>query len=100
MAKSIQITKSIMAEIHGLVEQVAGNRHLLCRIPSLLIFFDNRDTAGMGGKGGPYRLDSGHPVYQLEQKEKDAVDESVKRAAREMAKVTLHITKKRRKEII
>ncbi|KAJ8253375.1 hypothetical protein GJAV_G00212230 [Gymnothorax javanicus] len=44
-----------------------------------------RDTAGLGGKGGPYRLDSGHQVYQVSQAEKDAVPEEVKRAAREMA---------------
>ena len=24
-----------------------------------------RDTAGLGGKGGPYRLDSGHDVTQV-----------------------------------
>jgi hypothetical protein len=24
-----------------------------------------RDTAGMGGVGGPYRLDSGNPVFQV-----------------------------------
>ncbi|KAG7331155.1 hypothetical protein KOW79_005124 [Hemibagrus wyckioides] len=44
-----------------------------------------RDTAGLGGKGGPYRLDAGHQVYQISQAEKDAVPEEVKRAAREMA---------------
>ncbi|MBN3308156.1 VWA8 protein, partial [Amia calva] len=44
-----------------------------------------RDTAGLGGKGGPYRLDAGHKVYQVSQAEKDAVPEEVKRAAREMA---------------
>lgn len=44
-----------------------------------------RDTAGLGGKGGPYRLDSGHKVYQVSQAEKDAVPEEVRRAAREMA---------------
>lgn len=44
-----------------------------------------RDTAGLGGKGGPYRLDAGHPVYQVSEAEKDAVPEHVKRAAREMA---------------
>ncbi|XP_027245876.1 von Willebrand factor A domain-containing protein 8 isoform X2 [Cricetulus griseus] len=44
-----------------------------------------RDTAGLGGKGGPYRLDAGHPVYQVSEVEKDAVPEHVKRAAREMA---------------
>lgn len=43
-----------------------------------------RDTAGLGGKGGPYRLDAGHRVYQVSQAEKDAVPEEVKRAAREM----------------
>ncbi|NWV00268.1 VWA8 protein, partial [Upupa epops] len=43
-----------------------------------------RDTAGLGGKGGPYRLDAGHNVYQISQAEKDAVPEEVKRAAREM----------------
>jgi len=26
-----------------------------------------RDTAGLGGKGGPYRLDAGHAVHQLSQ---------------------------------
>ncbi|XP_038166653.1 von Willebrand factor A domain-containing protein 8 isoform X2 [Arvicola amphibius] len=44
-----------------------------------------RDTAGLGGKGGPYRLDAGHPVYQVSEAEKDAVPEHVKRAARKMA---------------
>ncbi|XP_042236264.1 von Willebrand factor A domain-containing protein 8-like isoform X2 [Homarus americanus] len=44
-----------------------------------------RDTAGLGGKGGPYRLDAGHDVHQLSQAEKDAVPEEVRRAAREMA---------------
>lgn len=44
-----------------------------------------RDTAGLGGKGGPYRLDAGHDVHQVSQAEKDAVPEEVRRAAREMA---------------
>ncbi|XP_068602140.1 von Willebrand factor A domain-containing protein 8 [Brachionichthys hirsutus] len=44
-----------------------------------------RDTAGLGGKGGPYRLDAGHKVFQVSQAEKDAVPEDVRRAAREMA---------------
>lgn len=48
-----------------------------------------RDTAGLGGKGGPYRLDSGHDVHQLSDEEKDAVPEDVKRAAREMVYVHL-----------
>lgn len=44
-----------------------------------------RDTAGLGGKGGPYRLDAGHDVHQVSQAEIDAVPEEVRRAAREMA---------------
>ncbi|XP_061547312.1 von Willebrand factor A domain-containing protein 8 isoform X2 [Phycodurus eques] len=44
-----------------------------------------RDTAGLGGKGGPYRLDAGHKVFQVSQAEKDAVPDHVRRAAREMA---------------
>uniref|UniRef100_A0A8D8BLW5 von Willebrand factor A domain-containing protein 8 n=2 Tax=Culex pipiens TaxID=7175 RepID=A0A8D8BLW5_CULPI len=43
-----------------------------------------RDTAGLGGKGGPYRLDSGHKVHQLSDAEKDDIPEHVKQAAREM----------------
>ncbi|XP_067848605.1 von Willebrand factor A domain-containing protein 8 [Heptranchias perlo] len=55
-----------------------------------------RDTAGLGGKGGPYRLDAGHKVYQVSQAEKDAVPAEVKRAAREMAEKAF---KERLKEI-
>ncbi|XP_037542623.1 von Willebrand factor A domain-containing protein 8 [Nematolebias whitei] len=55
-----------------------------------------RDTAGLGGKGGPYRLDSGHKVYQVSQAEKDAVPEEVRRAAREMSEKAF---KQRLKEI-
>jgi hypothetical protein len=42
-----------------------------------------RDTAGLGGKGGPYRLDAGHAVHQLSQAEIDNVPEHVKKAARD-----------------
>uniref|UniRef100_A0A1Y1MII6 von Willebrand factor A domain-containing protein 8 n=1 Tax=Photinus pyralis TaxID=7054 RepID=A0A1Y1MII6_PHOPY len=45
-----------------------------------------RDTAGLGGKGGPYRLDKGHKVHQLSDEEKAAVPEHIKRAAREMGR--------------
>uniref|UniRef100_A0A8D0D499 von Willebrand factor A domain-containing protein 8 n=1 Tax=Sander lucioperca TaxID=283035 RepID=A0A8D0D499_SANLU len=55
-----------------------------------------RDTAGLGGKGGPYRLDAGHKVYQVSQAEKDAVPEEVRRAAREMGEKAF---KERLKEI-
>eukprot|EP00039_Didymoeca_costata_P004596 m.74562 g.74562 ORF g.74562 m.74562 type:complete len:1871 (+) comp12470_c0_seq4:171-5783(+) len=43
-----------------------------------------RDTAGLGGKGGPYRLDKGHDVHQLSDEEKDAVPEDIKQAARKL----------------
>lgn len=49
-----------------------------------LIKILGRDTAGLGGKGGPYRLDAGHTVHQLSDEEKNAVPEHVKKAAREM----------------
>ncbi|EFA13666.1 von Willebrand factor A domain-containing protein 8-like Protein [Tribolium castaneum] len=45
-----------------------------------------RDTAGLGGKGGPYRLDKGHKVHQLSDEEKNSVPEHVQRAAREMGR--------------
>ena len=45
-----------------------------------------RDTAGLGGKGGPYRLDAGHDVHQLSDAEKDNVPEHLKEQAREMGK--------------
>ena len=43
-----------------------------------------RDTAGLGGKGGPYRLDKGHKVHQLSDQEKDDIPDHVKEAARAM----------------
>lgn len=43
-----------------------------------------RDTAGLGGKGGPYRLDKGHDVHQLSDQEKDDVPDHIKEAARKM----------------
>ncbi|KAK0097221.1 hypothetical protein PV326_002877 [Microctonus aethiopoides] len=43
-----------------------------------------RDTAGLGGKGGPYRLDAGHTVHQLSDEEKNSVPDHIKKAARDM----------------
>ncbi|KAH8385795.1 hypothetical protein KR093_006032, partial [Drosophila rubida] len=43
-----------------------------------------RDTAGLGGKGGPFRLDKGHHVYQLSDAEKASIPEDIKLAARKM----------------
>merc|ERR1719486_645685 len=44
-----------------------------------------RDTAGLGGKGGPYRLDKGHDVHQLSDEEKADVPEHIRRAAKAQA---------------
>ena len=55
-----------------------------------------RDTAGLGGKGGPYRLDKGHDVHQLSDEEKADVPEHIRRAAREQANQAL---RERLKEI-
>ena len=37
-----------------------------------------RDTAGMGGIGGPYRLDAGHDVHQLSDEVKEQVPEHIR----------------------
>jgi len=42
------------------------------------------DTAGLGGKGGPYRLDKGNDVYQISEKEKKNISEEAEKAAHEM----------------
>ncbi|CAB9501403.1 Willebrand factor A domain-containing protein 8 [Seminavis robusta] len=47
------------------------------------------DTAGLGGRGGPYRLDSGHPVHQVSDEMKAEVSEEAQRKAREMARDAL-----------
>ena len=47
-----------------------------------------RDTAGMGGAGGPYRIDSGNPITQVPDWVKDQVPEHIKQAAREVAQRT------------
>ncbi|KAJ3333377.1 hypothetical protein HDU76_008821, partial [Blyttiomyces sp. JEL0837] len=54
------------------------------------------DTAGLGGRGGPYRLDSGNPVHQLSDEKKAAVPPHVLEAARKLGKEALE---KRLKEI-
>jgi len=59
-------------------------------------YIPGRDTAGLGGKGGPYRLDAGHTVHQLSDEEKNAVPDHVKKAAREMG---LRAFKQRLKDI-
>ena len=44
-----------------------------------------RDTAGLGGKGGPYRLSDGNPIHQISDAEKANVSPEALKAAREMA---------------
>eukprot|EP00949_MAST-11_sp_MAST-11-sp1_P001342 g1342.t1 len=43
------------------------------------------NTAGLGGRGGPYRLDGGFPVHQVSDELKDEVSEEAKQLARQMA---------------
>ncbi|KAJ1640768.1 hypothetical protein T492DRAFT_925986 [Pavlovales sp. CCMP2436] len=44
-----------------------------------------RDTAGLGGRGGPYRLDGGSDIHQLSDELKAQVSPAALAAAREMA---------------
>ena len=44
-----------------------------------------RDTAGLGGKGGPYRLSDGNPIHQISDEEKANVSPEALKAARELA---------------
>lgn len=45
------------------------------------------DTAGLGGRGGPYRLDKGHKVHQISDEDKANISEESRRRAATMAKV-------------
>ncbi|KAJ8571693.1 hypothetical protein ON010_g5139 [Phytophthora cinnamomi] len=47
------------------------------------------DTAGLGGRGGPYRLDKGHPVHQVSQEKKDEVSAEARAKAQAMAREAL-----------
>jgi len=47
------------------------------------------DTAGLGGRGGPYRLDKGHAVHQVSDAAKAEVSSEAKAAAAQMAKQAL-----------
>ena len=43
-----------------------------------------RNISGLGGVGGPYRLDAGHNVHQVSDEVKNQVPEHIRKAAREM----------------
>jgi von Willebrand factor A domain-containing protein 8 len=47
------------------------------------------DTAGLGGRGGPYRLDSGHAVHQVSDEMKAEVNEEAHRRSKKMAEESL-----------
>lgn len=47
------------------------------------------DTAGLGGRGGPFRLDAGHPVHQISEEMKAEVSAESQRRAKQMAKDAL-----------
>merc|ERR1712224_1011839 len=42
------------------------------------------DAAGLGGKGGPYRLDKGNDVYQITEEQKKNISKEALQAAYEM----------------
>jgi hypothetical protein len=44
------------------------------------------DTAGLGGRGGPYRLDKGHTVHQISDEEKAKMSKEALAAARAMGR--------------
>jgi hypothetical protein len=48
------------------------------------------DTAGLGGRGGPYRLDMGHTVHQVSPEMKAQVSEAAKEQARKIAREALN----------
>lgn len=48
-----------------------------------------RDTAGLGGVGGPYRLDKGHDVHQVSDEIKRSVPQDVLDAARKAGREAL-----------
>ena len=47
------------------------------------------DTAGLGGRGGPYRLDAGHPIHQLSDELKQQVLSEAQRRAKEMGRAAM-----------
>lgn len=47
------------------------------------------DTAGLGGRGGPYRLDKGHRVHQVSEAMKQQVTESARKEAAHMGREAL-----------
>jgi len=47
------------------------------------------DTAGMGGRGGPYRLDKGHVVHQVSDEMKKQVGEEAREEAARMGREAL-----------
>ena len=44
------------------------------------------NTAGLGGVGGPFRLDAGHDIYQMPELAKQQVPAHILEKAREIAK--------------
>ena len=82
------------AETSGPVEAEVATRQVSSwsRIEECPIFF----VVGLGGIGGPYRLDAGHQVYQVPDDVKAAVPDHVRKAARELGQ---KVFKERLKEI-
>lgn len=81
----------------SLVEAVSRSIDFTFTISNLMAFVaGGYNTAGLGGVGGPYRLDIGQTVYQLPDSVKNEVPEHIREKAREMAQKAY---KQRLKEI-
>jgi hypothetical protein len=50
---------------------------------------EKSDTAGLGGRGGPYRVDRGHKVHQVSDEAKAQVSKETAEAAKQMAEAAL-----------
>jgi hypothetical protein len=50
---------------------------------------EKSDTAGLGGRGGPYRIDRGHKVHQVSDEAKAQVSKETAEAAKQMAEAAL-----------
>lgn len=53
------------------------------------VSFNLVNVQGLGGKGGPFRVDTGAPVSQISEVEKKEVSEKILSEAREMAQVKI-----------
>ena len=83
-------------EINGPVEVVVGILLVCSLVTPSIVIECSASRVGLGGIGGPYRLDGGHQVFQVPDDVKEAVPEHIRKAARELGQ---KVFKERLKEI-